>query len=1780
MQALKENLRANGEEEKVEVNQRHLIDKILARYSAENTIFRELLQNSNDAQATAAEIHFKTSPPPVDEAPPTPPPKPPASSSFFGALVSSFVVSAASTINQAVGIKKPALPTVTQVIYKNNGRPFAGEDWGRLRKIAEGNPDETKIGFFGVGFYSLFSICEEPFVTSGNECMAFFWKGDQLFTKKGPVKDEDASPLTSFFLDLREPIDVPNVGDFGRFLANSLAFTKNLKKVEVFVDDVRILLFDKKAAEPRPMAFPRGIYNLTSPNNIFELKTINVSKVQLDLKVFLDFDHESKKLGDESTFTIYMRIATASVGVRLSAQLSKEMERTTKKRAPAITDFHIQFSNYDEYDSSTTARSGRGGIFHDLIPGPKDQGKVFIGFPTHQTTGCSIHLAAHLIPTVERESIDFVDRSLNIWNQDLLTVSGLLSRIIFEDEMGSIGELFTGASLDEATQQWLFKRASHALSAFTFRQSTPSNIVGRLNQMFFIKGSNKPMSMISTKGVLPLPSVRLPDPAMKGFIKEIPTVPSETLTNCADLIRELQSNNMIQTLGLADVLQELGKRTLSIEEVIELLKWWRVYKRTNAISLSDAAQMFQLLVIVDPSTPEKAPVRMFDLKHHVNIKTIPPGLPLPDSVLSMEVSKHFTKPDLEEAVGFITELSIPQWLAFVITLAEFKENPPFVEKVMQVVSRQFSNLNRDSQNYIIEVLSARNCIVTKHGLKLPGESYFKSVTLFDDLPVVMFESGKTISDAFLKALGVREHVDLAMVFARLQDLKWDSDHVQLVRYLTSVQDKLTTAEIARLKATSVFTKEDVVSNTESVQDPGVEAIVVVKKERFKASDLYAPTDSIRALGLPLLDWPGKVKWRSTSDEAKFMFRLGLKQTIPWEELVERAAKSETPALRFQFIDYFLENWKTTYVSSFDPMSVRFAFLPAEGSEKLYRPRELYGNPGVAVLGFPFLHASLQQHADKFGVREHPNGMTLINVLKTNPPTQETAVKVFTYFSGRQSEFSSSEWNVIRSLKFIPVTTPKDSPLNPGSVTWIEPTKVYFGSKNSSAYQDLFTHIDFGETSNAFLRACGVKDEPTPQELAEQLVRNPQAFMNQLGFAKYLQVLRTIAANYYQLRHNRNLVSEMRNSAFLVGVKTETSEDENGASQEDEKLHYQLASAKEIYIMDDTVLGQIFTPLGCPIETLLEDMYSDLGSQWLTTQVTEVTTPRGNTSSSERTQKLQALINERALLLLYDGQQVRPSKDIVPGSEETLKNLEVMEVPEIIIERTFRGLVRTQKTTCCLMMDKRTRKYYLLITRNESEVDYFDVAQALGKVIFRKCRLNDALLLSSLLSTSLINLKRKGFPVDRILNLQEGKLKAAIAKRQEEAAKAQELQKQQQQQREAERQAAEARYTESQSKQTSLDKKPTSNLTPDPKQVAVTSTLLTMFPDIDRDYLHSLVESEKSNPKAIEAISNKLLDSDYPKSQNLPTPPATASAQTERPPSSSSSSSSQNDFKSPLGSKDDLLKSVKDTVKSGFLGNLWDKATGSSSSINSTKSEQQKLMQNSGQTPAAGGNGGGVPTPGGMKPMTEEITPQYTQNLKQQLTSSINTVKPAYDQSFRATIPNEPEPTANVPTRHANQVCTPLSDSDLVLHEKLVNEIPFYIDKNALHEAKAVANVSRVALMRFVDILRLLAAVFGLEARTLNIYWDATGATVAFNRGRTLFFNFRFYLGLHYKEGMKAGIAGEDVETVYYWFMVACHELAHNFVSQHDANHEFYFSSYAENYLAKLNRTLKLAGLEP
>ena len=113
-----------GNDARVEVNQRALIDKILARYASNNAVYRELLQNSNDADATSAEIIITTS----------------SSSSSAGANGSDNNIDSGGSSSSA---KKEV---VTQVIYRNNGLPFRSQDWPRLRKIAEGNPDESKVG--------------------------------------------------------------------------------------------------------------------------------------------------------------------------------------------------------------------------------------------------------------------------------------------------------------------------------------------------------------------------------------------------------------------------------------------------------------------------------------------------------------------------------------------------------------------------------------------------------------------------------------------------------------------------------------------------------------------------------------------------------------------------------------------------------------------------------------------------------------------------------------------------------------------------------------------------------------------------------------------------------------------------------------------------------------------------------------------------------------------------------------------------------------------------------------------------------------------------------------------------------------------------------------------------------------------------------------------------------------------------------------------------------------------------------------------------------------------------------------------------------------------------------------------------------------------------------------------------------------------------------------------------------------------------------------------------
>ena len=157
----------SGLEKRVEVNQRMLIDKMLARYSSDFVVCRELIQNSDDAKATS--FHFE------------------------------IICNCQGSTEKDFHDK-----TITEIRTINNGLVFNETDWKRIAAIAEGNTNVESVGQFGVGFFSVFSFSEEPIITSGNEYMAFVWRDDNsLTTYRHRLSSEHESHLTSIILKMR-----------------------------------------------------------------------------------------------------------------------------------------------------------------------------------------------------------------------------------------------------------------------------------------------------------------------------------------------------------------------------------------------------------------------------------------------------------------------------------------------------------------------------------------------------------------------------------------------------------------------------------------------------------------------------------------------------------------------------------------------------------------------------------------------------------------------------------------------------------------------------------------------------------------------------------------------------------------------------------------------------------------------------------------------------------------------------------------------------------------------------------------------------------------------------------------------------------------------------------------------------------------------------------------------------------------------------------------------------------------------------------------------------------------------------------------------------------------------------------------------------------------------------------------------------------------------------------------------------------------------------------------
>ena len=82
-----------------------------------------------------------------------------------------------------------------------------------------------------------------------------------------------------------------------------------------------------------------------------------------------------------------------------------------------------------------------------------------------------------------------------------------------------------------------------------------------------------------------------------------------------------------------------------------------------------------------------------------------------------------------------------------------------------------------------------------------------------------------------------------------------------------------------------------------------------------------------------------------------------------------------------------------------------------------------------------------------------------------------------------------------------------------------------------------------------------------------------------------------------------------------------------------------------------------------------------------------------------------------------------------------------------------------------------------------------------------------------------------------------------------------------------------------------------------------------------------------------------------------------------------------------------------------------------------------------------------------------------------------------------------------------------------------------------------ANASALSL--FVTILQDCASVFSLAKKTIHIFYDESGSTIAFIQSKALFFNYRYFENLHLPLVQQRN----NATALVYWFVVMAHELA-------------------------------------
>jgi hypothetical protein len=120
-----------------------------------------------------------------------------------------------------------------------------------------------------------------------------------------------------------------------------------------------------------------------------------------------------------------------------------------------------------------------------------------------------------------------------------------------------------------------------------------------------------------------------------------------------------------------------------------------------------------------------------------------------------------------------------------------------------------------------------------------------------------------------------------------------------------------------------------------------------------------------------------------------------------------------------------------------------------------------------------------------------------------------------------------------------------------------------------------------------------------------------------------------------------------------------------------------------------------------------------------------------------------------------------------------------------------------------------------------------------------------------------------------------------------------------------------------------------------------------------------------------------------------------------------------------------------------------------------------------------------------------------------------------------------------------------------------------------------------ALTAFASLLKDVASIFALDVRSVNVFFDERGKTIAFNRNGSVFCNYLYFQQLHENRMMKqqqpergdrqvqSALGQARADALVYWWVILCHELAHNLVADHSSNHSYYTEGFVVQYFGRV-----------